>query len=124
MSYSQEILDNINICDQYSKEIAKKIIYLGHDVHIGKCSFRISFGQRIMNEFIYDTLSIAVAPNREGNRSKDHNDKKIFKPKCIQGLLMNQGKIIDNSKYPLLDFEDINAILSEINRLQSMPFNF
>ena len=124
MSDSQEVLNNINICDQYSKEIAKKIIDLGYNIHIEKCSFKIIIGPRIMNEFIYDTLSIAVAPNKEGNRSKDHNDKKNFKPKYIQGLLMNKDKIIDNSKYPILYFEDINSIVSEIIRLNDMLILF
>ncbi len=124
MSRIQEMMQSMDICARHAREIAGQLQLRGmEDVFCGEDShcFKIYMGKRKLGEIEFDTLSVAVAPDRYGNRLSDHNGDTNYIPQCIEGLLSNNGKLISETYIEMMNFKNADEIVKKVNSLRELP---
>ena len=115
----QEMMQSMDICARHAKEIASQLQLRGvKGVYYksGHC-LKINIGKRRLGELVFDTLSVAVAPDRYMNRVSDYPGCEDYVPQCIEGLLSNDGKMISEDDFEMVYFNSIDDIISKVNDL-------
>ena len=117
----QETEKSMVFCERHAKEIASQLQLRGVEgvyYKSGHC-LKINIGKRRLGELVFDTLSVAVAPDRYMNRVSDYPDCEDYVPQTIEGLLSNDGKIISQDDFEMMNFKSIDDIIMKINELMT-----
>ena len=124
MSRIQEMMQSMDICARHAREIAGQLQLKGmEDVFCEEDShcFKIYIGKRNLEGIEIDTISIAVAPDRCGNRLSDHDGRTNYIPQCIEGLLSNNGKLISEQYIEMMHFNNADEIFNKVRSLRELP---
>tara|TARA_E500000178_G_scaffold348238_1_gene402986 strand:+ start:1377 stop:1802 length:426 start_codon:yes stop_codon:yes gene_type:complete len=117
----QEMEKSMVFCERRAKEIVGQLQLRGvKGVYYksGHC-LKINIGKRRLGELVFDTLSVAVAPDRYMNRVSDYPGCEDYVPQTIEGLLSNDGKMISQDDFEMLNFNSIDDIILKINELMT-----
>ena len=115
----QEMEKSMVFCERRAKEIAGQLQLRGVEgvyYKSGHC-LKINIGKRRLGELVFDTLSVAVAPDRYMNRVSDYPGCEDYVPQTIEGLLSNDGKMISEDDFEMVYFNSIDDIISKVNDL-------
>ena len=120
----QEMMQSMDICARHAKKIAGQLQLKGmEDVTCeeGSHCFKIYIGKRNLEGIEFDTISIVVSPDRYGNRLLDYDGRTNYVPKCIEGLLSNNGKVISQQYIEIMHFKNADEIVKKVNSLLELP---
>ena len=98
-SLFRDLLGGSDACDEYFEKSVHPLLTSSFpDLNIafapGDHVAKVYFGRsRVYEGTYYDGISICVAPDRYGNRPRDHDGSSSFTPRCIEGILLMEGNL-------------------------------